>query len=283
LRPPFCPCTSKSKQIIKTNKQQQSKILLRESIFRDITPELQTTYPKAQMRDNSLDKLELQSRLYDILLDINRGKPYVTSAQIQQFLELVELKFGILIDTDKWDTVKLFVSRYLDLCVDKNIFLEFLNDLVQLDFVQYVMDRYEPKNYGVTSTLGSPLALTEKLRRPQLQPDYMKVSNHISDSIEKLATRVLPKHPEKPVIKISVLGSVRSFLKKIPSLLPYLNTLLLLLLIFLLISQNISLKHHVFPLIERFFLYDTADDIYWWQRYRWCEEFVWSILERIQE
>jgi hypothetical protein len=235
------------------------------------------------MRDNSLDKLELQSRLYDILLDINPGKPYVTSAQIQQFLDQVELKFGILIDANKWDTVKLFISRYYDLCIDKNIFLEFLNDLVQLDFVQYVMDKSEPKNHGVTSTLGSPLALTDKLRQPQSRPNYMKVSNHISDSIEKLATRTLPRHHEKPVIKISVLGSLRSFLKKIPSLLPYLNTALLLLLILLLISQNISLKHHVFPLIERFFLYDTADDIYWWQRYRWCEKFVWGILERIQE
>lgn len=245
-----------------------------------------------------MDLLTVQSRVHDVLLSVNSGKPFVSSAQIQQFLDQVEVEFSILINDSHWQVARSFISRYPDLAVNKSIFIDFLSDLLQVDFLQYVLEKLDTKKEEhqihqlqprieyqeqrplelTASTLGSPMHLTEKLLVHD--EDFMTIPKHISESIENLPTRTIsPKEQRKSIIEISLVGCIRTILDKLSSFLPYLNTILLFLLIFLVIVQQVSVKDHICPLLRSAFLFETTQDLYWWQRWLWTERVVWAILE----
>lgn len=222
-----------------------------------------------------MDLLTVRLRAQDVLQSMNRGKSYISSSQLRQFLDLVEAKFGILVGDKLWDTVKLFTSRYPDLCVEKSIFLEFLNDLLQLDFVEYLATKIDTKTVDITSSLGSPLNLTNK----SLEPEYAKLSTYIDESIKNLPNRQSPTGKRENIVRISIWGSLCSFMARWPTILTYLNSVLLILLIWLLAVQNIDLQRHVAPILEKLFLGGTTSDLYWWQRWRVSEKLVWTLLE----
>lgn len=229
-----------------------------------------------------MDSLSIESGLRDILLTLNKDKPYVTSAQIHQFLDATELKFNVFLDSGYWNTVRLFISKYPDLEVDKNIFLEFLDDLLQVDLVKYLSEKIDHnEQLQRTSSLGSPLRLSEN------QPDEIQITGNVSTkpsicdyiSASPMRTERLSKKKPRRVIRISIFGLLRSFLSKFTAALPWINVVLFLFVIALLLLQNINPHRHIFPVLKRIFLYSSTDDLYWWQEIPWLEKRVWKFLE----
>lgn len=242
-----------------------------------------------------MDIIETRSKIQDVLFDTNRGFAFIKSNQIQSFLDRIETKFNILINDPHWDTTKMFVSKYPDLLIYKNIFLEFLNDLLQIDFVKYVYERSDLKSFEVPSSLGSPLALRGKTDNLFSDYEFEKLNKHIDDNIEKLAnktkglqspsktipnkTRVIKEIRIAQVLKDTCNPLISGFI----TIVPILNILLLLTLVILLLGQYISLREHVYPLVRKLFLYETDQDIYWWQRWEFTEKIIWTLLEYIQD
>jgi len=261
-------------------------------------------------------------RVYNIIVHFNEEAPFILAQQLIQLLQSIEIHFGIILDAKYHQVINLFINQSNDIAINKQLVLEFLNDLLETNLANHINDLvHEQQSWnnekdieGHNILTSSPMEFkhescsndlkdtnnknlfaddTVSFHRKELE----KLDDHINSRISDLGTNsnsIPSQQSHTPSVNhlqffskffTSMFHQITRILFSSNKIILISNSILISIISTIIILQNFTLSSFNFKIyshIYKLFIYKTYSDLYWWQRLPFLEQKIWKLLDFIK-
>jgi hypothetical protein len=249
------------------------------------------------------------------------GITYIKSKDISGFLQILEIQLDIVFDKQKvWVVTDSFINQYPNLLINVDLFLQFLNDLYKLDFVEAVEElilRKEvdgSKGFENEDVLGSdvfdssPIKESSPITEREVNEQTKSINNDEYKKFEDESIKSLQNSIDEKLRVLSSSGPIlerkehkiqatatleegisKELSHKLSARLPWIGVVFFLIFLINLVLSVLLI--FVILLITssttrrkilHVLLNNETSDLYWWQKVPFLERYVWEVLEMIR-